>query len=208
MRRRELLTGAIVITGSTLIDKASQLRSVASEFKLAMTTLFWVGEPSNAENNFIPNHESYWDKDWLASYGGVDDPEHRDEYWPAGFRPKENPFYVALPYGELTDADRLKISARRIPWYRPGGERIVLFCAMAGRRTVRRGRLRLCLRRRNHTAEHLCTRAGLDVSPAVRSSQPFRGPVGRGISGLFRDYFEEAGREPENPRLRGCAGRL
>ena len=119
MTRRQLLTGTIAIAGSTLVAEASPLRS-ASEFKSAMTTVFWVGEPSNAENNFIPNNESYWDKDWQASYGGVDDPEHRNAYWPAGFRPKENPFYVALPYGELTDSNSLKISARLIPWYRSG----------------------------------------------------------------------------------------
>jgi hypothetical protein len=116
--RRELLAGAIAITGSTLVATASPLRSVTSEFKSATTILFWIGEPSNAENNFIPNHESYWDKDWQTSYGGVDDPEHRNGYWPAGFRPKENLFYVALPYGEFTDANGLKISTRRIPWYR------------------------------------------------------------------------------------------
>ena len=75
MRRRELLAGAIAISGSTLVAKASPLRSAMPEFKLAMTTLFWVGERSNAENNFIPNHESYWDQDWQTSYGGVDDPE-------------------------------------------------------------------------------------------------------------------------------------
>jgi hypothetical protein len=118
--RRELFTAAIALTGSTLVAKASPLRSVPSEFKPATTTLFWVGEPSNAENNFIPNHESYWDKDWQASYGGVDDPEYRNDYWPAGFRPNENPFYVALPYSEFTDADSLKTSVRLIPWYRSG----------------------------------------------------------------------------------------
>jgi hypothetical protein len=100
--RRELLTAAMAYTSSALIAEANPSRSVTFEFKAAMTTLFWVGEPSDAENNFIPNHESYWDHDWQASYGGVDDPEHRNNYWPAGFRPKENPFYVALPYGEFT----------------------------------------------------------------------------------------------------------
>jgi hypothetical protein len=85
-----------------------------------MTTLFWVGESSNAENDFIPNNESYWDKDWQVSYGGVDDPERRNGYWPSGFKPKENPFYVALPYGEFGDGDKLKVRAQRVPWYRPG----------------------------------------------------------------------------------------
>src|SRR4029079_2863786 len=115
MTRRDVLTAAIVVAGSTLVAEAP-LRSEPSGFKSAITTVFWVGEPSNAENNFIPNHQSYWDKDWQASYGGVDEPEHRNNYWPAGFRPKENPFYVALPYGEFTEDNDLKISARGIPW--------------------------------------------------------------------------------------------
>jgi hypothetical protein len=91
-----------------------------NDFKTTMTTMFWVGEPSNAENDYIPNHETYWDKDWLASFGGVDHPRHRDKDWPAGFTPKENPFYVALPYGEFGKGDRLKTEACDIPWYRPG----------------------------------------------------------------------------------------
>ena len=60
--RRDLLTAAIAIVGSTLVAKASPLRSEPPEFKSTMTTLFWVGERSNAENNLIPNHESYWDQ--------------------------------------------------------------------------------------------------------------------------------------------------
>lgn len=148
LTRRELLAGAIAISGSTLVAKASPSRSVNPEFKSAMTTLFWVGERSNAENNFIPNHESYWDTDWQTSYGGVDDPEHRNGYWPAGFRPKENPFYVALPYGEFSRL--LKdfgltyplVPFRAFPALKePLGadrmERTLLLCAIAGRRTVR-----------------------------------------------------------------------
>ena len=85
-----------------------------------MTTLFWVGEPSDADNGFIPNDVSYWDKDWQLNYGGVDDPDNRIGFWPAGFRPKENPFYVALPYGEfeLTRGHDLRRDAKDIPWYR------------------------------------------------------------------------------------------
>jgi hypothetical protein len=56
-----------------------------------MTTLFWVGERSNPENDFIPNNESYRDKDRQASCDVVVDPERRNGHWPAGFKPKENP---------------------------------------------------------------------------------------------------------------------
>jgi hypothetical protein len=50
-----------------------------------MTTMFWVGEPSDAENKFIPNHESYWDENWLEHFGGPDDPDKV----PLPFTPKE-----------------------------------------------------------------------------------------------------------------------
>jgi hypothetical protein len=119
--RRKLLsaggaTGAFLLAGGI-----QMLRSEPSPFKVTMTTLFWVGEPSNEENDFIPNHESYWDKDWQANYGGIDDPERRNRHWPAGFNPKQNPFYVALPYGEFAEeGDALKDNARRVPWYRSG----------------------------------------------------------------------------------------
>ena len=87
-----------------------------------MTTVFWVGEPSDADNAFIPNDVSYWDKEWQLSFGGVDDPEHRNGHWPAGFRPKENPFYVALPFGEFesTRGYDLKPDAQDVPWYNRG----------------------------------------------------------------------------------------
>jgi len=87
-----------------------------------MTTLFWVGEPSDADDAFIANDVSYWDKDWQLSYGGVDDPKFRNGYWPADFRPKENPFYVALPFGEFesTRGHTLKRDAQNVPWYSRG----------------------------------------------------------------------------------------
>jgi hypothetical protein len=88
--------------------------------KQTMTTLFWVGEPADSDNAFIANHKSYWDKDWQKDFGGVDHPERRNGYWPAEFRPKENPFYAALPFGEFTDTGDLKPQAREVPWFYPG----------------------------------------------------------------------------------------
>jgi hypothetical protein len=52
--------------------------------KITMTTLFWVGEPDNGENDYITNICSYWDKDWEKNYGGVDDPKYRKGYFPGG----------------------------------------------------------------------------------------------------------------------------
>lgn len=73
-----------------------------SRYKHVVTTLFWVGEEADASNDFIANDRSYWDAQW----------EER--------APKENPYYVALPYGEFTQeagATVLKESAWRVPWF-------------------------------------------------------------------------------------------
>ncbi len=87
-------------------------------YKSVLTTQFWVGEQSDESNGFIPNHESYWDDAWMTHFGGVDDPECRNGFYPCGFTPRENPFYVALPYGEyLEGSSELKDSVRSIPWF-------------------------------------------------------------------------------------------
>lgn len=84
-----------------------------------ITTFFFVGEPSDASNAFIPNAASAWDDRWEQHYGGVDDPAHRNGYLPAAFTPGENPFYFALPYDDLNGQGLRKANARRvIPWAR------------------------------------------------------------------------------------------
>ena len=120
LTRRRLLGAAGCLIVPAIFPEAALVQSSTAGFKSTITTLFWVGEPSNSENANIPNHESYWDQDWKAHYGGTDDPEYRKGYWPAKFRPRENPFYVALPYGEFTDANELKRGAKNVPWYQPG----------------------------------------------------------------------------------------
>ena len=119
MTRRKLLVAAGALGAAVLPRVASPAGSI-DYFKHTTTTLFWVGERSNAENAYIPNAMSYWDQAWQDHYGGIDTPRHRDGHWPAGFKPKENPFYVALPYGEFIDELELKPQAKKIPWYRPG----------------------------------------------------------------------------------------
>lgn len=75
-------------------------------------TIFWVGEQADASNAFIANDESAWDSHWKENYGGTDDPNNRNGYYPASFTPKENPFYFALPYNDVDTADIIKQSAK------------------------------------------------------------------------------------------------
>jgi hypothetical protein len=79
--------------------------------------VFWVGEEANKDNNFISNHQSAWDDKWEEHYGGIDNPNNRNGYFPAGFVPKENPFYFGLPYNDFDNGNR-KLSSRGIYWAR------------------------------------------------------------------------------------------
>jgi hypothetical protein len=87
--------------------------------KNVVATVFWVGEEASA-NNLTPNTGSSWDQNWMSNYGGYDDPNRRAPgYRPAGFTPKQNPFYVALPYNDCYDNRATKAEAARVvPWFK------------------------------------------------------------------------------------------
>ncbi|MBP9750015.1 MAG: hypothetical protein KBD21_04775 [Candidatus Pacebacteria bacterium] len=85
-------------------------------FKKAIATVFWVGEDASSDNGYIHNRASAWDEDWVDTFGGTDEPYDRCGYRPCAFVPKQNPFYVALPYLEYKDGEYKK-SARKVPWY-------------------------------------------------------------------------------------------
>jgi len=82
------------------------------------TTVFWVGEAPTAENP-TPNHASSWDEKWASHFGGYDnpDPKARDGFLPAAFTPKQNPFYVALPYNDLGKDGHKEEAEEIIPWF-------------------------------------------------------------------------------------------
>lgn len=150
-----------------------------------MTTVFWVGEQATM-NNPVPNNKSSWDPAWSANYGGFDnpDPAARRNFIPSRFIPRQNPFYVALPYNDVTHGTTKPESKRVIPWFRQTFER--------EGKTVCKGRW-VAIRRGNRVAyaqwedcgpfrtdhwqyvfgnerphPNLNQGAGLDVSPAVR----------------------------------------
>src|SRR5207248_7035727 len=68
-----------------------------------VTTVFWIGEPAGG-NNPVHNFSSSWDLNWESSYGGYDNPNagSRHNFVPVNFVPKQNPFYNALPYNDVT----------------------------------------------------------------------------------------------------------
>ena len=84
-----------------------------------VTTVFWIGERPTA-NNPTPNHASAWDRDWAKNYGGYDTPDRsqRRDLIPANFTPKQNPFYIALPYNDKSRMGHRPEASKVVPWFR------------------------------------------------------------------------------------------
>ena len=84
-----------------------------------VTTVFWVGEQA-AGNNPVPNYRSSWDANWTNNYGGFDNPDSsaRRGYIPVSFVPRQNPFYCALPYNDVTHGQFKPEAALVIPWFK------------------------------------------------------------------------------------------
>lgn len=81
-----------------------------------VTTVFWIGEPSTGVTAAC-NTKSSWDPAWQVSYGGFDDPDPSTRKWdfsPKAFAPDQNPFYIALPFNDVTNRE---VAATVIPWY-------------------------------------------------------------------------------------------
>lgn len=80
-------------------------------------TVFWVGERPTPGNP-TPNSASAWDPSWEQNFGGYDHPFKRNGFFPTGFEPQLNPFYVALPYNDLTKGGGHRPEASSvIPWF-------------------------------------------------------------------------------------------
>jgi hypothetical protein len=144
-----------------------------------VSTVFWIGERGSPGNL-----SSAWDVHWVANYGGVDDPKSRAGFQPANFVPRQNPFYVALPYSDMEDG-RLKAEAPKVvPWFIEGF-RGPHRSVCQGRWIAIRHRLKTCYAqwedagpfRTDHwqyvfgderPASNVNRGAGIDLSPAVR----------------------------------------
>jgi hypothetical protein len=81
--------------------------------------VFWVGEQAGG-NNPVPNFKSSWDANWTSNYGGFDnpDPGSRRNYIPVAFVPRQNPFYFALPYNDVTHGQFKPEAPLVIPWFK------------------------------------------------------------------------------------------
>ena len=150
-----------------------------------VTTIFWIGE-SPSGNNPVPNRSSAWDSNWARNFGGSDSPEPggRKGFIPARFVPRQNPFYLALPFNDVSGGRTKAESYKVIPWFQEtfqkSGQSV-----LKGRWVALRRGTQMCYAqwedvgpfRSDHweyvfgndrPRPNLNRGAGLDVSPAVR----------------------------------------
>ncbi|MGI8957073.1 MAG: hypothetical protein ACR2II_09190 [Chthoniobacterales bacterium] len=175
-----------------------------------VTTIFWIGEMPTA-NNPVPNHKSSWDPNWTGNYGGYDNPEpwRRHDYIPINFVPRQNPFYIALPYNDVSHGQFKPEAPMVVPWFRQAfvqqGHSVCKDRWVA----IRRGD-RVCYAqwedcgpfrtdhyqyvfRSERPRPNLNRGAGLDVSPAVRDY------LGLGPTSLTDWQFVEVRDVPPGP---------
>lgn len=158
--------------------------------KSIVTTVFWIGE-SSGPNNPVANRKSSWDANWMANFGGFDDPNRRSGFLPVGFVPKQNPFYCALPYNDVTRGTTKPEARRVIPWFKRAFQKEGQSVCRDRWVEIRKGN-RVCFAqwsdcgpfRTDHfqyvfgnarPMPNLNRGAGLDVSPAVRDYLGLRG---------------------------------
>lgn len=113
--------GPKVITPTGAPPNPSDYRRIIYPWRQNITaTIFWVGEKPSGRNR-TSNHHSSWDGQWQKNFGGFDDPNPsaRTAFRPKAFIPKQNTFYVALPYNDCHNHATHKAEAAAIiPWFR------------------------------------------------------------------------------------------
>ena len=150
-----------------------------------VTTVFWIGERPSG-NNPVPNRTSSWDKQWARNYGGFDDPNpvHRSNYIPVKFRPRQNPFYCALPYNDKAATGHRREAPGVVPWFKEAYQGPAVSTCKDRWVAIRKGNRTVYAQwedagpfRTDHwqyvfgnerPKPNLNKGAGLDVSPAVR----------------------------------------
>ncbi len=176
-----------------------------------LTTVFWVGEPSVGQG-WSANRDSAWDMRWVENYGGTDHPTNRNGYHPSTFIPRQNPFYVALPFNDLASAARENPLVSRFLnfWKETGNQPKITKSVCKNRWIAISYKGKTCFAQwqdvgpvhRDDYAyvfgfqqpkSHAQGMAGLDVSPAVRD---YLGLCGRSRTNW---RFAQVGELPEGP---------
>ena len=106
----------LLLVASLLCAGAAHAQSTYPVHTGITATVFWIGEPvgnGSTENNAI----SAYDDHWLADYGGFDDwRSFRTFPFFPPFTPRENPFYLDLPFDDINNARAHALRRSVVPW--------------------------------------------------------------------------------------------
>jgi hypothetical protein len=149
------------------------------------TTTFYIGQSALAS---VPgssaSRNSAWDRNWTQNFGGTDHPRRRDGFRPAGFTPRLNPFYVALPFNDMAYPSAAK---QFVPWF---NEKIG-WASQTKHKSVLKGQW-LAI----HHRGRVCFAQWEDVGPWNANSPDYvfgnarpRGRAGLDVSPAVRDYL-------------------
>jgi len=125
-----VLAAAIALAGLVAAGVPADAKPRGSVYPLhtdIVATTFWVGEIFDPNAPDGSQMISTYDDDWYASYGGCDGvhvggecrTERRtaaNDYFPSSMTPRQNPFYLDLPYDDLNDAAGLRYRRKHVPW--------------------------------------------------------------------------------------------
>jgi hypothetical protein len=92
-----------------------------------VSTTFWVGEIFDPNASDGSQVISTYDTNWYANYGGCDgvissnkcDTEVRtaaNNYFPLRMTPKQNPFYLDLPFDDVNNSSAYAQRGQVVPW--------------------------------------------------------------------------------------------
>jgi len=93
-----------------------------------VATTFWVGEVFDPEAADGSQQFSAYDANWMDSYGGCDgvvtaagdcetEPRTAENgYFPRAMDPRENPFYLDLPFDDVNDHIAFQERGEVVPW--------------------------------------------------------------------------------------------
>lgn len=92
-----------------------------------VSTTFWVGEIFDPNASDGSQVFSTYDSQWMAHYGGCDGDTSTGScetqartaangFFPTLMTPRENPFYLDLPFDDINDSTALKTRQSVIPW--------------------------------------------------------------------------------------------
>lgn len=113
-------------TGGSAPDKPPVGRAYPVHTRIVATT-FWIGElfdPTASDGSQVV---STYDSRWLQRYGGCDgtvssgicETERRtaaNGFFPTRMTPRQNPFYLDLPFDDLNDAKAVARRGSVVPW--------------------------------------------------------------------------------------------